>query len=210
MPATVPLPPPFDLQLIRERMAAHQPVRLPAPEDPLLRAAVALIFAGPPDRLSVCFIHRATVEGDRWSGQMALPGGRGSAGDATTLDIAIRETEEEVGVKLAPSDCVGELAHVQLRRRGLDVRGILSPYVFALPGAPPPLRPNHEVKAAYWIALSHLWDPAACASLELQVEGEPMIFPGIRVEKEVIWGLTYRVLCLFAAVLGRPLPCGEY
>jgi 8-oxo-dGTP pyrophosphatase MutT (NUDIX family) len=205
-----PPPSPFTLAYIRRRMAEHTPVLLPASDEPGMRAAVALVLAGPSDRLSACFIHRATVEGDPWSGQMALPGGRGSDEDHNTLAIAMRETTEEVGIELSAPRCLGRLSHVRLGRRGLKARGILSPYVFALEGEPPTLLPNHEVNAAYWIELSHLWDPAACRPYELEVEGEPMVFPGISVGSETIWGLTYRVLCLFAAVLERPLPCGVY
>jgi 8-oxo-dGTP pyrophosphatase MutT (NUDIX family) len=200
----------IDLEMIRERVLGHVPTLLETPAKPSERAAVALILAGPPSDLSICFIHRATVEGDRWSGQMALPGGRGEAKDATTLDIAIRETAEEVGVRLPANSCIGALSPVRLRRRGLNARGILSPFVFA-PGADlPALQPNHEVDAAYWIPVSYIWDPANCTSLELQVEGEPMIFPGIRFKNEIIWGLTYRVLCQLADVVGHPLPCGVY
>jgi len=199
-----------DLGYIKSRLAGHSPALLETPADPAERAAVALILAGPPADLSICFIHRATVDGDRWSGQMALPGGRGDLEDTASVDIAIRETAEEVGVALSSASCIGALSHVRLGRRGLDARGILSPFVFALEGPPPPLHPNHEVNAAYWIGLSYLWDPAHCTTLTLLVEGEPMIFPGIRLKDEIIWGLTYRVLCQFADVVGRPLPGGVY
>lgn len=39
-------------------------------------AAVAMALAGEPDALELCFILRASREGDRWSGQMAFPGGK--------------------------------------------------------------------------------------------------------------------------------------
>lgn len=200
----------IDLEHIRRRLAGHSPAILETPADPRERASVALILAGPPSDLSICFIHRATIDGDRWSGQMALPGGRGDVRDATTMDIAIRETEEEVGVVLPTASCIGALSHVRLRRRGLDARGILSPFIFALEGEPPPLLPNHEVNAAHWIPISYLWDPRNCTTLELEVYGEPLVFPGIQFNDEIIWGLTYRVLCLFADVVGRSLPCGVY
>ena len=41
-------------------------------------------------------VRRQTVEGDKWSGPMGLPGGRLEPEDATLLDTALRETMAEV------------------------------------------------------------------------------------------------------------------
>jgi len=72
-------------------------------EDPsLLWAAVAIILTPQPD--SILLIRRADRSGDPWSGHMALPGGRREAGDSDLAGTAIRETAEEVGIRLRPED----------------------------------------------------------------------------------------------------------
>ncbi|HEU4700285.1 MAG TPA: NUDIX domain-containing protein, partial [Gemmatimonadales bacterium] len=77
-------------------LAAHRPVTA---NDPTLRwAAVALVVTPAPD--SMLLIRRAERAGDPWSGHMALPGGRHSRGDADLAATAMRETAEEVGVRL--------------------------------------------------------------------------------------------------------------
>jgi hypothetical protein len=44
---------------------------------------------------------------------------------------------------------------------------------------------------------------------EFEFNDEPFKLPGIRWGEQVIWGLTHRILVMFAAVLGRPLPGAE-
>ena len=64
-----------------------------------VHAAVSLILREGKE-LEVLLIKRAEIEGDPWSGQMALPGGRKDASDSSLLQTAMRETEEEVGLSL--------------------------------------------------------------------------------------------------------------
>ncbi|MHC5019166.1 MAG: NUDIX domain-containing protein, partial [Planctomycetota bacterium] len=118
------------LDTIRAALASHEPARLDITEATRVAAAVAVVLAGPPDDLAICFIKRAEHPDDPWSGQMALPGGRRDPEDAGQRAAAIRETREEVGLDLAPAEPLGELTHLQLRRRGLDVDGILTPFVW--------------------------------------------------------------------------------
>lgn len=49
----------------------------------------------------ILFIKRAGRVGDRWSGHIALPGGRRDPPDVDDRAAAIRETKEEVGLDLS-------------------------------------------------------------------------------------------------------------
>lgn len=53
----------------------------------------------------ILFIKRAGRVGDRWSGHIALPGGKRDPLDVDDRAAAIRETKEEVGLDLSCSDC---------------------------------------------------------------------------------------------------------
>lgn len=162
-------------------------------------AATALVLAdlggGAAD---VLFIERASRPGDRWSGQMALPGGRRDVGDLDLEATAVRETREEVGIALPPA--VGRLD--DLRDRG-GRRGPVATTVHVVGGRPPTVPEPGEVASVVWIGLAHLFDPAASTR---HWHGPVGPFAGIRHGEHTVWGLTLGTLRNLAAVVGLDLP----
>jgi hypothetical protein len=64
----------------------------------------------------------------------------------------------------------------------------------------------HEVASVFWVPLAHLFDHGAVTELEYAIGGNASLFPGIRYDDHVIWGLTLRVLHSFAEIMERDLP----
>ncbi len=192
------------LDVVSRALAQLEARLLPPPVRVRDRAAVALVLAGDPDDPSLCFIRRVQREGDPWSGQMALPGGRACEDDPTCRAAAEREVLEEVGIDLRGTTFLGALDEVPMGRI-VNTDAVLSPFVYALPGVPPELVPDaREVSAAFWTKLSHLWSPDNRTTVRWVHDNVPMRFPGIAHGPDVIWGLTYRVLESFAARVGHP------
>lgn len=54
----------------------------------------------------VIFIKRASRAGDRWTGHVALPGGKRDPEDADDKAAAIREASEEIGLDLTADNCI--------------------------------------------------------------------------------------------------------
>jgi 8-oxo-dGTP pyrophosphatase MutT (NUDIX family) len=196
-PRSVPGTGPADLDLatVRARVAAYAPDIRRRPDDGNWQAATAVVIAPGAGPLEVAFIERAHRPGDRWSGDMALPGGVRDPGDPDLAATAARETYEEIGVTLE-REPDGRLDD----QRGRTRRGLVASYVYTLDERPD-LRPDPtEVAAALWIPLPWLFDPAAAT--RHRWTGIP--FPAIRHEDRIIWGLTHRILGSLAAALQLP------
>lgn len=185
---------------LREVMAGHRAAVLPG--EATARAAVAIVLRpGCGDDCELLLIHRAEHPADPWSGHMALPGGRVDPGDALAQHAAEREVREEVDVDLRRAGrLLGALDEVQATARGRRLPLVITPYVFELTEPVDP-RPNHEVQALYWVGISSLRDPAAATTLSIAYDGREHTLPGIRVGEQVIWGLTYRMLRRFLALV---------
>jgi 8-oxo-dGTP pyrophosphatase MutT (NUDIX family) len=196
---------PFTAEQIRHALARHSPTlaeRTPG----MSEAAVSLVLAGTGEDLHLCAIRRAEHPLDPWSGHMALPGGRADPADPHPRAVAERETWEEVGLVLDGEHFLGQMSDVLVRLGGGDRRMILSPFVYFLGEDLLPLTPSDEVAEAYWIPLSHLWDPSNASHLEWERSGNRLLYPAIRFGEHAIWGVTFRVLTLFSDILDAPLP----
>jgi 8-oxo-dGTP pyrophosphatase MutT (NUDIX family) len=205
-----PIPP--DLELIRRSLADTQ---LPEPPPGSKLAAVALVLAGDATDLHMCLIRRAEHERDRWSGHIALPGGRVDARDASARAAAIRETWEEVGLRLDHVPCLGSLRIQPVRSAGKVTDMSLSPFVFHLGGTLERLTPtDDEVAEAFWVPLRHLLDPRNAVHRPTPRDGVVLEFPAVLYRGHYIWGLTYRVLGMFfehmALEIAGPTPRGNH
>ena len=173
---------------LAQRLAQRRPSPVNDPERP--QAAVAVILTPDPD--SVLLIRRADREGDRWSGQLAFPGGRWSAGDAGLLDTALRETREEVGVDLDPGTLIGTLDDLAPRTSVLPPI-LVRPFVFAHP-VRQTLGLSAEVALAWWLPLDALVTPGIYGPVEFERYGTLVRTMGYRLDAGILWGMSERIL----------------
>ena len=188
-------------QLARLVRALSASTPVPAPRDePFHEAAVALVLHPVGDGLETLFIKRATREGDPWSGQIALPGGRRHAGEDSLVLTAVRETREEIGVDLDASGVLlGELDELRPRTPVLPPI-IVRPFIFAVTERPA-LQLNEEVAEAFWVPLREVFDPARRQEISINFPGIHMRRPAIGVGEHVIWGMTEHILRTFEGLL---------
>ena len=173
----------FDLDSLKLRLTPQ----LPTTKSP--DAAIAIIINAKPSA-SVLLIKRVEREDDPWSGQIAFPGGHKSQIDLTLLETAIRETSEEVGIKLEPHHLLGILPSLPTHTRRVEVM----PFVFHLTNEAR-LNPNHEVAETFWAPLANLMQIEPRKS-EVETNGKQLSVDSYVYRGHIIWGLTFRILNL--------------
>ena len=171
------------------------------------RAGVAIVLAGEPDCMSVCFMQRVTRRGDRWSGDIALPGGWAKPHEMGFLQTAMRETYEEVGIQLNDAEHLGDIAPINISRNNAN-GGLIGACVFYVGRTRPHLTLDPlEVADAFWVTTSHFYDPSNHTVVHWSRSGAAQPRPAVRVDERVIWGLTYRIWVRFSRhVLGDDCP----
>lgn len=119
-------------------------------------------------------------------GQLAFPGGRIDAQDASPLAAALREADEEVGIPPENVEVCGFLEPVHTNR--LDM--IVAPVVGRLAGPPELVLQPEEVELSLEPPLEHFFDEGRWRS-ELW-SGFELWF--IEVQGEVLWGASARIM----------------
>lgn len=176
------------------RPAAYVP-RLPQHRE----AAVAVLLR-PRESIEVLLIRRAELDGDPWSGHIALPGGRRAPDDPDLLATACRETEEEVAIPIHRTGAfIGALDEVAPSTPRLPPI-LVAPFVLAVPPDTTATPEPREVQAAFWVPMDALRDESAVSEILIHAHDGPLRFPSLTYADHVIWGLTYRILQQFLQV----------
>lgn len=177
---------------IRRRLATYDPHR--AEPARFIETAVAVVLApGTAGELEMLFIKRAERAGDPWSGQMGLPGGRRDPGDASLLETARRETQEETAIDLVPEALLGELDDLAPATPLLPPV-VVRPFVFGL-SERPTVRPSGEVQLHVWTPFGGL--PARESETEVTVRDMRRMVPAYLLGPHVVWGMTHRIIRRF-------------
>jgi len=167
------------------------------PAEGVREAAVSLVVRASNGRgLDMLLIKRATSERDPWSGHMALPGGRREETDATLLETAVRETWEETALDLTGAVVLGRLELVAPLSARLPKVSV-TPIVFGVEGEAEASANSHEVAAVHWVGLDELRNPTSRESTTILLPDGPKNFPCFRLDGQIVWGLTHRILDRF-------------
>ncbi|MEE8523693.1 MAG: CoA pyrophosphatase [Thermoanaerobaculia bacterium] len=181
--------------VIAERLVSFE-WRRRDPEDRHQAAVVLAIVPGEDGEAAVVLTRRASGL-RRHSGQFALPGGRIDDGE-TPAEAALRELDEEVGLRLAPDQILGTLDDY-VTRSGFFVR----PHV-AWAGAGEMTPEPGEVAAIYRVPLADLARPDALVDTRF-FAGEPIPALYLEIVGGHLFPPTAAILHQFAelAVHGR-------
>ena len=158
-----------------------------AREQPIRPAAVLIPVVDHPQP-TVLLTQRSAHLNDH-AGQISFPGGKIDATDASPLDTALREAEEEIGLGREFVDPVG---YLDLYGTSFGFR-ILPTVARVRPGFK--LRINQtEVDDAFEVPLAFLMNPANHQLHSKEFRGIDRTFYAMPYEERYIWGATAGIL----------------
>jgi len=157
-------------------------------------AAVLLPLYRDDDKWWLLFTRRTeSVEHHR--GQVSFPGGMAEASDPDLAFTALREAEEEIGLRPDDVELIGQMLPL-LTTTGFWVTPIIGRIRW-----PTLLHPNeHEVAHIFGIPLAWLADPDNHSRHMVDVAGNPQAVEVITFKPfsgEVVWGATARIVLDF-------------
>lgn len=163
-------------------------------------AAILVPFTCLAGEWHLLFIRRTQNENDRHGGQVAFPGGRVDATDPDIVAAALREAEEEVGLKASDVRILGRLRdfHTVTNYIVTPIVGVFPwPYVFNID--------PHEVSRTFTIPLAWLADPSNHQVMKRHFPRHrawPVIYFD-PYDGEALWGFTAQVVVQLIEILRK-------
>ena len=158
-----------------------------AQEQPVRPAAVLIPVVDHPQ--PTVLLTQRSEHLNNHAGQISFPGGKIDALDASPLDAALREAEEEIGLSREFIDPIG---YLDLYATGFGFR-ILPTVARVKPGFK--LRINHaEVDDAFEVPLAFLMDPANHQVHSKEFRGMERSYYAMPFAERYIWGATAGIL----------------
>lgn len=149
--------------------------------------------------LHTALILRPTYEGVH-SGQVAFPGGAREAHDHDLKATALRETEEEVGVKASQIEVIGALSELYIPPSNF----IVKPYVGVLSERPQFIPDDFEVAKIMEPSVVSFMKKDAIVSTSVQVgKNNSMRVKAFMVDGHIVWGATAMMLAEFRAIYSK-------
>lgn len=190
------------MHLDLERLADYRPREVE--RDSGRAAAVLVPVIDRPDGDHLLFTERSP-DLEAHPGEMAFPGGGYEPEDADLAGTALREANEEVGVRPEEAGIVGRLD---------DVPGpyghVVRPFVARVPDREY-VPDEREVVEVVVLSAADLTVPEVYSVEERRnPEGETVGLPFFRVDGEVVWGLTGFILARFLSIVSDWNPPGGF
>ncbi len=169
--------PSYRPRLSKEQIAAYNP-RI---------SAVLILLYERDGQLTTALTQRHAYQGVH-GGQMSFPGGKREEGDPDLIHTALREAEEEIGIKRDELELLGNLSELYIPPSNFLVQPVLAYSAASLQFT----LQQQEVEKVVEIPLAYFLDDA---NVNMQTEiklfnGTTVHVPAVTYRGHVIWGAT--------------------
>ena len=181
------------IQFVRAALANHQPDILP---DPTLKDSAVLLLLYPKEGEYCVLLNKRSMEVEFNKGEMCFPGGSKDPEDADLVATALRESEEEMGIRPKDIIILGELSETNT---GAGFR--IHPYVGTIP-YPCIFTPSGiEIAEVVEVPVAHLMDPRNYVEDMRMRNGVLTRMTTFTYNEHRIFGATARILRQFLEIL---------
>lgn len=166
--------------------------------DRITSAAVLVPIVDRPAGMTVLLTQR-TAHLSSHAGQISFPGGKTEPHDGSAEDTALRESEEEIGLRREHVEIVGRLGK-RTTGTGFHVTpvvGLIKPEASLVPDP-------GEVETIFEVPLPYVLDPDNHRIETRLIKGLERQFYVMPYDGYYIWGLTARLLVALRNTLGKP------
>lgn len=168
------------------RMASLSRLRMTAkPNERTRRSAVLILFYPHRNQIWLPLILRPQYDGVH-AGQMAFPGGRAERYDRSLTQTALREAQEEIGIRVTDVRVLGQLTELFIPPSNFFVL----PVVGVLPYRPDFYPDPREVDAVVEVELDTLLDETIVGNVQMEVRGVTIDAPYYQIGEYRVWGAT--------------------
>ncbi|HLO91805.1 MAG: NUDIX hydrolase [Chloroflexota bacterium] len=156
----------------------------------LLSSVLILFYADNKGKPNIIFTKRVEYKGVH-SGQISFPGGKAEKTDKDIFETALRETEEEIGLKRNDIQVIGILSELYVPPSNF----IIYPVVGTLYNKPVYKVDNKEVAKVISVPIEFFLKESSIGLHEVTTfENLQFHVPGFMIENNLIWGATAMIL----------------
>lgn len=149
------------------------------------RSGVLILFYPKGEDIYLPLILRPQYDGVH-GGQMAFPGGRAELKDKNIQATALREAQEEIGIKASDVKIIGNLTELYINPSNLLCQPVLG-YINYRPDFYPDER---EVADILEVPLSDFVNPDTIQTRLVEARGYKFETPGFIIQEQIVWGAT--------------------
>lgn len=181
-----------------QKMASSSRVKIKlTPNHNTRRSAILILFYPYLGEIYLPLILRPAYDGVH-GGQMAFPGGRMEKTDENLIRTALREAQEEIGIRLTDVKVLGTLTEIYIPPSNFYVL----PVVGVTPFRPEFYPDSREVDQIVEVSLKELSDEANISLKEINVRGVTLDAPTYHLKGHNVWGATAMMIAELLEVIG--------
>lgn len=189
---------PLPGKIAHDKMSSESRLKLtmPSPTERTRESAVLILFYPSKNEIFIPLILRPQYDGVH-GGQMAFPGGRAEKEDESLIRTAMREAQEEIGVRLTDITVLGQMTKLFIPPSNFFVQPVIG-YMNHKPDFYPDAR---EVDKVIEITLEEVTNPVIIGRKILTVRGVEVDAPFYQIQEHTVWGATAMMISELLTVI---------